>query len=189
MSLKGFRIWLQNLSFESLFRRIFFTILGFSSIFGQLLLFDHKQLCIGPLELSNIMSPGITVNQQKKPLRNSLNVSRAKYDVLDFWACSKINHKEIFNLLRSIDRHKQEVIWREISRKEIISVAASLSLDSQKSRVLLKHLKLVYSIPASLPRSVSKFLFDSISQLTFSTGIFTLLILSSWHCQYSKVQV
>ena len=87
--------------------------------------------------------------------------------------------KKYFNFLRSIDRHKQEVNGREISRKEIISVAASLSLDSQKSRVLLKHLKLVYSIPASLPRSVSKFLFDSISQLTFSTGIFTLLILSS----------
>ena len=52
MSLKGFRIWLQNLSFESLFRRIFSTIFAFSSIFGQLLLFDHKQLCIGPLELS-----------------------------------------------------------------------------------------------------------------------------------------
>ena len=86
--------------------------------------------------------------------------------------------KKYFNLLRSIDRHKQEVNGREISRKEIISVAASLSLDSQKSRVLLKHLKLVYSIPASLPRSVSKFLFYSISQLTFSTGIFTLLILS-----------
>ena len=44
--------------------------------------------------------------------------------------------KKYFNLLRSIDRHKQEVNGHEISRKEIISVAASLSLDSQKSRVL-----------------------------------------------------
>ena len=97
MSLKGFRNWLQNLSFESLFRRIFFTILGFSSIFRQLLLFDHKQLWIGPLELSEHYEPGNhSKNQQKKPLRNSLNVSRAKYDVRDFSACSKINHKEIF---------------------------------------------------------------------------------------------
>ena len=97
MSLKGFRIWLQNLSFESLFRRIFSTIFAFSSTFGQLLLFDHKQLCIGPLELSEHYEPGNhSKNQQKKPLRNSLNVSRTKSDVQDFWTCSKINHKEIF---------------------------------------------------------------------------------------------
>ena len=45
--------------------------------------------------------------------------------------------KKYFNLLRSIDRHKQEVNGHEISRKEIISFAASLSLDSQKSRFSL----------------------------------------------------
>ena len=58
MSLKGFRNWLQKLSSESLFRRIFSTIFGFSSIFGQLLLFDHKQLCIEPFELSEHYEPG-----------------------------------------------------------------------------------------------------------------------------------
>ena len=86
--------------------------------------------------------------------------------------------KKCYNLLRSIDHHKQEAIWREISRKEIILLAASLCLKSQRlSRVLLKHRKPVYSLPASLPRSVPKFLFDSLNLLIFSFGIFTQLIL------------
>ena len=38
--------------------------------------------------------------------------------------------------------------------------------------VLLKHKKPVYSLPVSLPRSVPKFLFDSLSIIIFSSGIF-----------------
>ena len=45
----------------------FSTIFGFSSIFDQLLLFDHKQICIWPLELSEHYDPGNhSKNQQKK---------------------------------------------------------------------------------------------------------------------------
>ena len=46
ISAKNHLNWLQNPSFERLFLRIFSTIFGFSSIFDQLLLFDHKQICI-----------------------------------------------------------------------------------------------------------------------------------------------
>ena len=45
-------------------------------------------ICIWPLELSEHYEPGNhTKNQRLKPLRNSLNVSRAKFDVRDFWTC------------------------------------------------------------------------------------------------------
>ena len=47
----------------------FSTIFGFSSIFDQLLLFYHKQICIWPLELSEHYDPGNhSKNQQKKPI-------------------------------------------------------------------------------------------------------------------------
>ena len=60
------------------------------NIFDQRLLFDHKQLCIWPLELSEHYEPGNhSKNQRLKPLRNSLNVSRAKFDGRDFWTCSE----------------------------------------------------------------------------------------------------
>ena len=65
---------LENLLFESLFlsfRRHFWL----GSIFDQRLLFDYKQLCIWPLELSEHYEPGNhSKNQRLKPLRNSLNV-------------------------------------------------------------------------------------------------------------------
>ena len=71
---------LKNLLFESLF--------GCGNIFDQRLLFDHKQLCIWPLELSEHYEPrNHSKNQRLKPLRNNLNVSRAKFDVRDFWTC------------------------------------------------------------------------------------------------------
>ena len=171
--------WLQNLSFKNLFLRIFCTIFGFSSIFDQLFLLTIKRYVFDHSNFPNIMSPGITA---KTPAEKTdcetvwMQFPRSLMCEISGNVLKSIA-KKYYNLLRSIDRHQQEAIWREISRKEIISVAASLSLDSQKSRVLLKHLKLVYSIPASLPRSVPKFLFDSISQLIFSTGIFTQLIL------------
>ena len=77
---------LQNLLFESLFLWVFVAIFGCGTIFDQRLLFDHKQLCIWPLELSEHYEPGNhSKNQRLKPLRNSLNVSRAKFDVRDFW--------------------------------------------------------------------------------------------------------
>ena len=52
---------LKNLLFESLFLRVFVAIFGCGNIFDQRLLFDHKQLCIWPLELSEHYEPGITV--------------------------------------------------------------------------------------------------------------------------------
>ena len=77
---------LQNLLFESLFLWVFVAILGCGNIFDQRLLFDQKQLCIWPLELSEHYEPGNhSKNQRLQPLRNSLNVSRAKFDVRDFW--------------------------------------------------------------------------------------------------------
>ena len=79
---------LQNLLFESLFLWVFVAIFGCGTIFDQRLLFDHKQLCIWPLELSEHYEPGNhSKNQRLKPLRNSLNVSRAKFDGRDFWTC------------------------------------------------------------------------------------------------------
>ena len=77
-----------NLLFESLFHWVFFAILGCGNIFDQRLLSDHTPICIWPLELSEHYEPGNhTKNQRLKPLRNSLNVSRAKFDVRDFWTC------------------------------------------------------------------------------------------------------
>ena len=77
-----------NLLFESLFHWVFFAILGCDNIFDQRLLSDHTPICIWPLELSEHYEPGNhTKNQRLKPLRNSLNVSRAKFDVRDFWTC------------------------------------------------------------------------------------------------------
>ena len=66
-----------NLLFESLFLWVFVAIFGCGSIFDQRLLFDHKQLCILPLELSEHYEPGNqSKNQRLKPLRNSLNNSQ-----------------------------------------------------------------------------------------------------------------
>ena len=77
---------LQNLLFESLFLWVFVAIFACGTIFGQRLLFDHKQLCIWPLELSERYERGNHCkNQRLKPLRNSLNVRRAKFDERDFW--------------------------------------------------------------------------------------------------------
>ena len=68
------------------------AIFGCGNIFDQRLLFDHKQLCIWPLELSEHYEPGNhSKNQRLKPLRNSLNVSRTKFDVRDFWTCIHAN--------------------------------------------------------------------------------------------------
>ena len=77
---------LQNLLFASLFVEVFVAIFGCGNIFDPRLLFDHKQLCIWPLELSEHYEPGnLSKNQRLKPLQNSLNVSRAKFDRRDFW--------------------------------------------------------------------------------------------------------
>ena len=55
----------------------FVAIFGCGNIFDQRLLFDHKQLCILPLELSEHYEPGNqSKNQRLKPLRNSLNNSQ-----------------------------------------------------------------------------------------------------------------
>ena len=53
---------LQNLLFESLFLWVFVAIFGCGNIFDQRFLFDHKQLSIWPLELSQHYEPG---NQSK----------------------------------------------------------------------------------------------------------------------------
>ena len=69
------------------FRRYF----GCVNIFDQRLLFDHKQLRMRPLELSEHYAPGNhSKNQRLKPLRNSLNVSRAKFDRRDFWTYNSL---------------------------------------------------------------------------------------------------
>ena len=76
----------QKPLFESLFLWVFVAIFGCGNIFDHRLLFDHKQLCIWPLELSEHYEPGNhSKNQRLKPLRNSLHVSRAKFDGRDFW--------------------------------------------------------------------------------------------------------
>ena len=68
---------LQNLLFESLFLWVFVAIFGCGNIFDQRLLFDNKQLCIWPLELSEHYEPGNhSKNQRLKPLRNSPSKSR-----------------------------------------------------------------------------------------------------------------
>ena len=83
---KSYLNFLQNLLFKILFLWVFVAIFGCGNIFDQRLLFDHKQLCIWPLELSEHYEPGNhSKNQRLKPLRNSLNVSRAKFDVRGFW--------------------------------------------------------------------------------------------------------
>ena len=65
---------LTNLLFESLFLWVFVAIFGCGNIFDQRLLFDHKQLSIWPLELSQHYEPGNqSKNQRLKPLRSSLN--------------------------------------------------------------------------------------------------------------------
>ena len=70
---------LQNLLFESLFLWVFIAIFGCGNIFDQRLLFDHKQLCIWPLELSEHYEAGNqSKNQRLKPLRNSLNNSKSR---------------------------------------------------------------------------------------------------------------
>ena len=47
-----------------------------------------KKLCIWPLELSEHYELGNhSKNQRLKPLRNSLNVSRAKFNMQDSWTC------------------------------------------------------------------------------------------------------
>ena len=82
---------LKNLLFDSLFLCVFVAIFGCGNIFDQRLLFDHKQLCNWPLELSEHYEPGNqSKNQRLKPLRNSLNVRRAKFDVRDFWTWPRI---------------------------------------------------------------------------------------------------
>ena len=76
----------KNLLLENLFLWDFVATFGCGNIFDQRLLFDHKQLCIWPLELSKHYEPGNhSKNQPLKPLRNSLRVSRAKFDGRDFW--------------------------------------------------------------------------------------------------------
>ena len=81
--------FLQNLSFESLFHRLTIIISCFGNmcIFDQWLLFDHKQPCIWPLELSYHYEPGIRCkNQRLWLLHDSMNVSQTKFDVQDFWS-------------------------------------------------------------------------------------------------------
>ena len=75
----------------------FVAIFGCGNIFDQRLLFDHKQLCIWPLELSEHYEPrNQSKNQRLKPLRNRLTLSRAKFDVRDFWRCiTKFYHKSV----------------------------------------------------------------------------------------------
>ena len=86
LSAKNHLNFLKSLLFESLFLWVFVAIFGCGSIFDQRLLFDYKQLCIWPLELSEHYEPGNHSKIQRlKPLRNSLNVSRAKFDVRGFW--------------------------------------------------------------------------------------------------------
>ena len=86
ISAKNLPNYLQNLLFKSLFLWVFGAIFGCGNIFDQRLSFDRKQLCIWQLELSEHYEPGNhSKNQRLKPLWNSLNVSRAKFDGRDFW--------------------------------------------------------------------------------------------------------
>ena len=70
----------QNLLFESLFLWVFVNIFSCGSILDQQLLFDCKQLW--PLELSEHYETGNHSKNQR--LKNSMNESRAKFDVRDF---------------------------------------------------------------------------------------------------------
>ena len=59
--------------------------------FDQQLLFDHKQLCIWPLGLSQHYEPrNHSKNQSLKPLWNSVNVSCAKFDMRDLWTWRRL---------------------------------------------------------------------------------------------------
>ena len=70
---------LKNLLFESLFLWVFVAIFGCSNIFDQRLLFDHKQPCIWPLELSEPYEPGNhSINQRLKSLWNSRKKKKKK---------------------------------------------------------------------------------------------------------------
>ena len=100
---------LQNLLFESLFLWVFVAIFGSGTIFDQRLLFDHKQLCIWPLELSEHYEPGKhSKTQRLKPLRNCLNVRRAKFDGRDFWTwlhCKPRSHERCIALYAHVHMH------------------------------------------------------------------------------------
>ena len=70
---------LKNLLFESLFLWVFVAIFGCGNIFDQRLLFDHKQPCIWPLELSEPYEPGNhSINQRLKSLWNSRKKKKKK---------------------------------------------------------------------------------------------------------------
>ena len=96
---------LQNL----LFPLIFVAIFGCGNIFDQRLSFDHKQLCIWPLELSEHYEPGKhSKTQRLKPLRNCLNVRRAKFDGRDFWTwlhCKPRSHERCIALYAHVHMH------------------------------------------------------------------------------------
>ena len=63
---------LQNLLFESLFLWVFVAIFVCRNTFDQRLLFDHRPICIWPLELSERYEPrNYSKNQRLKPLRNN----------------------------------------------------------------------------------------------------------------------
>ena len=81
ISAKNHLNFLQNLLFESLFVWVFVAISGCGNIFDQRLLCAHKQLCIWPVKFSEHYEPGNhSKNQRLKPLRNNVNVRRAKFD-------------------------------------------------------------------------------------------------------------
>ena len=129
---------LQNLLFQSSFLWVFVAIFGCSlrkhpfllalrrwptakseekRMFSQAtlvvaiflrLLFDHKQLCIWPLELSEHYEPGNhSKNQRLKPLRNCVNVRRAKFDGRDLKSSTRKLHSN--DLVRH-SLHKQQQI-------------------------------------------------------------------------------
>ena len=81
---------LQNFLFESLFLWVFVAIFGCGNIFDQRLLFDHKEQCIWPLELSEHYEPGkqtpAVKTIAKQPECKSREVWRARFlDMVHFF--------------------------------------------------------------------------------------------------------
>ena len=101
-------------------------LLDCGSISDQQLLFDHKQACIWPLELSEHYEPGNhSKNKRLKPLRNSVNVSRAKFSGSEpVWkilssfideVCTKLDFEQLF--LSRLD-------WRPVTEESQLNAWA-----------------------------------------------------------------
>ena len=120
----------KNLLFESLF---LWVLAEFSSPFfvGAIFLISGFYLTINNYvfdhsNFPNIMSPGIRVKHQRlKPLRKSLNVSRAKFDVRDFWTWElRANLEKSYS--RSTEKPFFSKHWLFSEKKNVPAIKTSL---------------------------------------------------------------